>query len=137
MYSAIMPTLLSSIAAGPFASKIHPVKAPGQDERKGMFMKVLVVNCGSSSLKYQFDMTDESVLAKGLVERIGIEARASSTPDGYGHCDQEHRHTESQGGVQDVAAELLDPVNGVLKSRTSCPRSDTVVHAASATQGPC
>ncbi|MBQ8682529.1 MAG: acetate kinase [Selenomonadales bacterium] len=37
-------------------------------------MKVLVVNCGSSSLKYQlFDMTDESVLAKGLVERIGIE----------------------------------------------------------------
>ncbi|MPM17145.1 Acetate kinase [bioreactor metagenome] len=37
-------------------------------------MKVLIVNCGSSSLKYQlFDMTDESVLAKGLVERIGIE----------------------------------------------------------------
>ena len=37
-------------------------------------MKVLVVNCGSSSLKYQlFNMEDESVLAKGLVERIGIE----------------------------------------------------------------
>src|SRR6056297_3966797 len=37
-------------------------------------MKVLVVNCGSSSLKYQLiDMTDESVMAKGLVERIGIE----------------------------------------------------------------
>lgn len=37
-------------------------------------MKVLVINCGSSSLKYQLmDMTDESVLAKGLVERIGIE----------------------------------------------------------------
>jgi len=37
-------------------------------------VKVLVVNCGSSSLKYQLvDMTDESVLAKGLVERIGIE----------------------------------------------------------------
>ncbi|GAH24353.1 unnamed protein product [marine sediment metagenome] len=36
-------------------------------------MKVLVVNSGSSSIKYQlFDMTDESVLAKGLVERIGI-----------------------------------------------------------------
>ncbi|MDU4018687.1 MAG: hypothetical protein E7H28_04065, partial [Finegoldia magna] len=35
-------------------------------------MKVLVINCGSSSLKYQlFDMTDESVLCKGLVERIG------------------------------------------------------------------
>jgi acetate kinase len=36
-------------------------------------MKVLVVNSGSSSIKYQlFDMTDESVLAKGLAERIGI-----------------------------------------------------------------
>lgn len=37
-------------------------------------MKVLVINCGSSSLKYQLiDMTDESVLAIGLVERIGID----------------------------------------------------------------
>ncbi len=37
-------------------------------------MKVLVLNCGSSSLKYQlFDMTNESVLAKGLVEKIGLE----------------------------------------------------------------
>lgn len=37
-------------------------------------MKILVINCGSSSLKYQFlDMSNESVLAKGLVERIGIE----------------------------------------------------------------
>ncbi len=36
-------------------------------------MKILVVNCGSSSLKYQlFDMTNEDVLAKGLVERIGL-----------------------------------------------------------------
>jgi len=37
-------------------------------------MKILVINAGSSSLKYQLiDMTDESVLAKGLCERIGIE----------------------------------------------------------------
>lgn len=37
-------------------------------------MKILVVNCGSSSLKYQLiDMENESVLCKGLVERIGIE----------------------------------------------------------------
>ncbi|HWQ79128.1 MAG TPA: acetate kinase [Anaerovoracaceae bacterium] len=37
-------------------------------------MKVLVINCGSSSLKYQvLDMTNETLLAKGLVERIGIE----------------------------------------------------------------
>ena len=36
-------------------------------------MKILVINCGSSSLKYQLiDMDNESVLAKGLCERIGI-----------------------------------------------------------------
>ena len=37
-------------------------------------MKILVINAGSSSLKFQLiDMADESVKAKGLVERIGIE----------------------------------------------------------------
>ena len=37
-------------------------------------MKILVINCGSSSLKFQLmDMTDESVLAKGVVERIGLK----------------------------------------------------------------
>ena len=37
-------------------------------------MKVLVINCGSSSLKYQIlDMTNESLLCKGLVERIGMD----------------------------------------------------------------
>ena len=37
-------------------------------------MKVLVINCGSSSLKYQvLDMTNQELLCKGLVERIGID----------------------------------------------------------------
>ncbi len=37
-------------------------------------MNILVINCGSSSLKYQLlNMNDESVLASGLVERIGID----------------------------------------------------------------
>ena len=37
-------------------------------------MKILVINCGSSSLKYQlFDMANEEVMVKGLVERIGID----------------------------------------------------------------
>ena len=37
-------------------------------------MKILVLNCGSSSIKYKlYDMTNESVLAQGGVERIGIE----------------------------------------------------------------
>ena len=40
-------------------------------------MNILVINCGSSSLKYQLiDMEGENLLAKGLVERIGIEQQA-------------------------------------------------------------
>lgn len=39
-------------------------------------MKILVINCGSSSLKYQLmDMTDESVICKGAIERIGMEIK--------------------------------------------------------------
>ncbi len=39
-------------------------------------MKILVINCGSSSLKYQvIDSDSEDVLAKGLCERIGIDGR--------------------------------------------------------------
>lgn len=47
-------------------------------------MTILVINCGSSSLKYQLiDMADESVLAKGIVERIGIDGHIKSqTSDG-------------------------------------------------------
>lgn len=44
-------------------------------------MKILVINAGSSSLKYQlFDMDTESVMAKGLCERIGIDGHLKHTP---------------------------------------------------------
>ena len=47
-------------------------------------MKVLVINCGSSSLKYQvLDMTTEALLAKGLVERIGMDAVSYTHLDVY------------------------------------------------------
>ena len=46
-------------------------------------MKVLVINCGSSSLKYQLiDSDSEEVLAKGLCERIGIDGRLTYQPEG-------------------------------------------------------
>ena len=47
-------------------------------------MKILVINCGSSSLKYQLiDMDDESVIAKGLCERIGIPgSKLTHSPSG-------------------------------------------------------
>lgn len=44
-------------------------------------MKILVINAGSSSLKYQLiDMENESLLAKGLCERIGIDGRLTHKP---------------------------------------------------------
>ena len=48
-------------------------------------MKVLVINCGSSSLKYQLiDMDGEKVLCKGLCERIGMES-SMITHEANGH----------------------------------------------------
>ena len=50
-------------------------------------MKVLVINCGSSSLKYQLiDSETEAVLAKGLCERIGLDGRLVYQKTG---CDKE------------------------------------------------
>ena len=49
-------------------------------------MKVLVINAGSSSLKYQLiDMETEAVLAKGLCERIGIDGHLKHTQIGRAH----------------------------------------------------
>ena len=80
-------------------------------------MKVLVINCGSSSLKYQlFDMTDESVLCKGLVERIGIEgSKLTHKVNGEKLVVEEPMkdHTESINHVFDA---LLDEKYGVIKS---------------------
>ena len=80
-------------------------------------MKVLVINCGSSSLKYQlFDMTDESVLCKGLVERIGIEgSKLTHKVNGEELVVEEPMkdHTEAINHVFDA---LLDEKYGVIKS---------------------
>src|SRR5574344_188173 len=84
-------------------------------------MIILVLNCGSSSLKYQvLDMKDDkdySLLAKGLVERIGLEC-GDITHKATGKDKLEiHKpvptHTE---GIKSVLDLLVDPVHGVLKS---------------------
>jgi len=81
-------------------------------------MKVLVINTGSSSLKYQLiDMTNESVLAKGVCDRIGLEhsflkhSKTGSEPviiekDLYNH----------KIAVQEVLSALTDSKNGVISS---------------------
>ncbi|HAC61744.1 MAG TPA: acetate kinase, partial [Lachnospiraceae bacterium] len=46
-------------------------------------MKVLIINCGSSSLKYQIiDSESEQVEAKGICERIGLDGRLTYQPTG-------------------------------------------------------
>lgn len=79
-------------------------------------MKVLVINCGSSSLKYQLiDSETEQVLAKGLCERIGIDGLLTHRPTGKEKVVLDAplpTHTVAVGKVLD---ELTDPVNGVIK----------------------
>ena len=79
-------------------------------------MKILVLNCGSSSLKYQLiDMENESVMAKGLCERIGIEG-SKLTHKANGKelvVEQEMpKHTEA---IALVMKALVDPEYGVIK----------------------
>ncbi|MBQ1370489.1 MAG: acetate kinase, partial [Clostridia bacterium] len=46
-------------------------------------MKILVINCGSSSLKYQLiDMNDESTIASGLCERVGLDGKITAKAKG-------------------------------------------------------
>ena len=81
-------------------------------------MKVLVINCGSSSLKYQLiDMTTEESLAQGLVERIGIEGSILTQKvegkDKYVINTEIKNHKDA---IKLVLEALIDPIHGVIKS---------------------
>lgn len=80
-------------------------------------MKVLVINCGSSSLKYQLiDSVTEEVLAKGICERIGIDGRLTHKPAGkdkFECADPMPNHTVA---VSMVLAALTDADHGVIAS---------------------
>lgn len=80
-------------------------------------MNILVINCGSSSLKYQLiNMDDESVLAKGLVERIGIAgSQLTHKPAGKEEYVVKKEIPDHKMAVQLVLAALVDPVHGVIK----------------------
>lgn len=81
-------------------------------------MKILVVNCGSSSLKYQlFDMADESCLAKGGVERVGSpDAFIVHRPNGEGKITFEVDALDHEKALKHVFDALVDPEIGVIKS---------------------
>lgn len=81
-------------------------------------MKVLVLNCGSSSIKYKlYDMTDESVLAQGGVERIGLDNAFIKVKLSDGSKKQIFADLPShKEGVQLVFKCLLDSEIGAIKS---------------------
>ena len=81
-------------------------------------MKVLVINAGSSSLKYQLlDTGSQNVLAKGLCERIGIDGKFTYKAPGKAVVDARDvampTHSEA---IQTVLDALVDPENGVIAS---------------------
>lgn len=83
-----------------------------------MQMKVLVINAGSSSLKYQLiDMTNESVLAKGLCDRIGIENSFIKQSKGDEEAVVINKVLKNhKDAIEAVISALTDDKIGVIKS---------------------
>ena len=79
-------------------------------------MKILVINAGSSSLKYQLiDMENESVMAKGLCERIGIEgSKLNHTPNGGDKVVIEKNMKDHSDAIAMVLEALTDKEYGVI-----------------------
>ena len=81
-------------------------------------MKVLVINCGSSSLKYQvLDMTNESLLCKGLVERIGMEGSVITHEKiGMDKVKNVVPMNDHKDAIEQVLAAVQNAEHGVVKS---------------------
>ncbi|MBE7024597.1 MAG: acetate kinase [Ruminococcaceae bacterium] len=78
-------------------------------------MKILVINAGSSSLKYQFiDMDNMDVIAKGLCERIGIDGRLKHTPAGKDTVIIEKAMPDHTAAIGMVIDALTDKDHGVI-----------------------
>lgn len=89
-------------------------------------MKVLVINCGSSSLKYQLiDSDTEAVIAKGLCERIGIDGRLTHQTMGKDKYTVDVPMPEHNAAVKYVLDALLDQEKGAI---TSLSEIDAVGH---------
>ena len=80
-------------------------------------MKILVINAGSSSLKYQFMESDGGeVFAKGLCERIGIDGRLTHKVPGREDVVQEIPMPTHNEAIQSVLDIMVDPEKGVIAS---------------------
>lgn len=104
-------------------------------------MKILVVNCGSSSLKYQLlDMADKSLLCKGMVERIGMDASAIThtkigMEEKFTAAAPSANHTEATAHVLKA---LVDPKFGVIKDMSEIAAvGHRVLHGGEKFTGSC
>ena len=80
-------------------------------------MNILVINCGSSSLKFQLiDSETEGVLAKGLCERIGIDGRLVYQPEGGEKETSDLAMPTHKQAIQFVLDALTNEKSGVIKS---------------------
>ena len=81
-------------------------------------MKILVINCGSSSLKYQLiDMDTETSLVQGLVERIGIDGSIlTQKVEGKEKYIIQEDMVDHKVAIKHVLNALIDEKNGVIKS---------------------
>ncbi len=101
-------------------------------------MKVLVLNCGSSSIKYQlFNMEDESVLAKGIVEKIGLSGSfLKYHKTGEEEVKISGEIVDHQAGIEYVLGILISEKRGVIKSLDEIDAvGHRVVHGAEAFKG--
>ncbi|NMD45001.1 MAG: acetate kinase [Clostridiales bacterium] len=99
-------------------------------------MKVLVINAGSSSVKYQLiDMEKKTVLAKGLCERIAIDGHLKHTPlvEGKVVFDEDIPMPTHSEAIAAVIDKLVDPECGVLSSMSEIDAvGHRVVHGGEA-----
>lgn len=81
-------------------------------------MNILVINCGSSSLKFQLiDSDSEKVIGKGLCDRIGIEGSGITfTPEGKDKIKKEYPMPDHEAAIKYVIEALTDKDTGVVKS---------------------
>ncbi|HNQ35451.1 MAG TPA: acetate kinase [bacterium] len=81
-------------------------------------MKVLVINSGSSSIKYQlFEMPRSEVIARGLLEKIGEEISPFRQKSGRGEVEIKTRVPDHEAGLNLIIRSITDPETGVVASR--------------------
>ncbi|WP_417370594.1 acetate/propionate family kinase [Gelidibacter japonicus] len=78
-------------------------------------MKILIINSGSSSIKFQLmDMPSETLICSGLVERIGYKNATISYKTNGNNLQQTHHIESHRQGLERVVELLLDPKKGVI-----------------------